>query len=264
MAFELVSTAAPDLSGLIPVLGVGRPARRLGADGRAEAAGQPSGHVVIEIFLGHEPPRRQLVVLERDPLTLLASEVTAVEDEQKPVALAIQRSPVDDEEGSNGQGEAEFLVDLADAGGAGRLTGLDVPAGDVPLLLIGGAHEQDAAGLVGEEGTGGDAWRGHRELVRFGYVGHRRPDISIKHGKRTPAVGWPGVGAESGQASWRVICRIRQSVESACVAIVTVGSALSRLASFHAPPWGTWRRDCPVPMRYGTIVDVPLATTQYS
>jgi len=133
-------------------------------DGGAEAAGNTRAYIVAELLRFDPLPVVELVGVQAYAL-LVVAKVAAIEEEEQLVALPFVRCPVDRDQALWLAVEAEFLAHFAAAGGGGGFSALDVAAGDVPGVLVGGVDEQDPAGTVEEQGAGGDA-RGREGTAR--------------------------------------------------------------------------------------------------
>ena len=111
-------------------------------------------------------------MIEPDVLGV-GSELSAVEEEQQLVALAVVRCPVHGEQSERLAVDAELLLELATARCGRRLAAFDVAAGDVPGVLVRRVDEQYATLIVEEQRAGGDA-RGREGLARVGHPTERR------------------------------------------------------------------------------------------
>src|SRR5687767_10332069 len=103
------------------------------------------------------------------------------------------RGPVDHEQPTELNVKTKFLLHLSGAGLVRCLSGVDVPAGDVPVVLVYRPHEHDAATVVEEQGASRDVWAAAVVWI----VGHG-PRIWV----RRPAAAWQGQRA--GPRGYRV------------------------------------------------------------
>jgi hypothetical protein len=93
--------------------------------------------------------------VELDLRDVLGGELAAIEDEEDFIALVWVGRPVDDEHAADRGFDAELFRDLAGRGLCGGLTWAEVAARDVPAGSVRGANQEDAAGFVEEEHSGG-------------------------------------------------------------------------------------------------------------
>ena len=77
-----------------------------------------------------------------------------VEEEHGVVPAPPRRQPVDGDERVDADADPELLADLAHDAGRRRLLGVDDPAGQVPLGLVGQLAQQDLAVLVAQQPLG--------------------------------------------------------------------------------------------------------------
>ena len=102
---------------------------------------------------------------------LAVVERAAVEDEvEEIVPGAVRGHPVDAQQVSNLNVESEFFAEFAAQRVGGRLVGLGHAAGQVPVGLVGGIDEEDAAVNIAEDDVGADAFAG-LPGVALGQVG---------------------------------------------------------------------------------------------
>lgn len=89
----------------------------------------------------------------------------AVEQEEQLVALSRGGRPVDQEECADREVAAQLLADLAARRRQRALAWLDLPAGDVPVLLVGRVDDEHAVLVIAVENAGGNPRGGHRRQV---------------------------------------------------------------------------------------------------
>jgi hypothetical protein len=75
--------------------------------------------------------------------------------------------------------ESQLLGDLADDGLPRALAWLDVPARDIPVLLVGRPYQHQPVVLVDEDDAGGDEWPGQGAGLGFGR-GHDRDCRAVR------------------------------------------------------------------------------------
>ena len=122
--------------------------------GACQAPCQARDGVVGDLADRYPFPSVEFPVPEDDP-PLVVTEFAAAEDVEDLVAFAVVGCPVDGQELLGLAVDAEFFAQLSLAGCGGGLAGIDVTAGDVPVIAVGLALQQHPA-VVGEQCPGGD------------------------------------------------------------------------------------------------------------
>lgn len=147
-------------------------------------AGQRSGEagddIARQLSDGHPFRLVQLVGCEVDAL-LVVTEVSAVEDTEKLVALVVTRRPVQNQQTLDLALNAKFLFQLAPTGTSRRLASVYVPAGNIPPVALGLVNQEDAL-AVDEQSPGRHAgvgevshWIAYLSHCTAGQVRRRRP-----------------------------------------------------------------------------------------
>src|SRR6266568_9370250 len=135
--------------------------------------------------------------------------------------------PVDAQQPPGLEVEVQLLLDLAACGGCGWFVGLAHPAGQVPVGLVPGIDEQDAALLVTDEHVGADPLAGLGG-VAFGQV--RLPRIGVTLVKRHIA----------GHRRWKITVSewIERWLAMQDVGVSTVDNREYLIRRFIRPAWG--------------------------
>ncbi len=127
-----------------------------GSQHAAAKAWDPQGARLCGVVECVECVGGEFVGLQLDRVDVLSSQRPAVKDEQEFVALLRMWCPVGDEQRPDRCLDAQLFADLAGSGLSGCLSGLHIPAGNVPVVLVGGLDEQDPVYIVEEQDASGN------------------------------------------------------------------------------------------------------------